>query len=241
MSNPAHESSPALVCAVDHDSDMLPYFKSVTDEQGLRLRFFSSAAELRDKVPLSSIMALVLDLEVDHSDAIALQRELMANDVPPSVMLTVSDRHSDAVIESLGLGAIALLSRPWVPELLAHYLGFAQVQYSERRRLNHKLQGFRQTLSSLTERQRSVLELAATGMPNKLIATKIDVSQRTVETERSRLLDAFGTSSYADAMICYGEYRVLEQVERIRKRTMLQRLGMHAATTMIDPVSEVFP
>ena len=94
---------------------------------------------------------------------------------------------------------------------------------------------YKQILDSLTERQQKVLELSATGMPNKLIATRIEVSQRTVESERSRLLEAFGANSCADAMIGFGEYRILEQAERIRKRTVLQRLGMHAATTMKEP------
>ena len=54
----------------------------------------------------------------------------------------------------------------------------------------------KQTLQALTERQSKVLELAATGMPNKTIATRLAVSQRTVETERAKILAAFSADAF---------------------------------------------
>ncbi len=229
------EPSVPLVCVFDRDHDSLPMYRSVADGLGFRIRLFSSTNELREEVPLNRIMALILDVEADAGGAISLQRDLLQSEVPPSVILTMTDRYSEEVIESLGLGAIALLHRPWIPELMSQYLKFANLQDQELRKLHGRLVGFRKIVDGLTERQRAVLELAATGLPNKLIAARIEVSQRTVETERSKLLEAFGAESCAVAMIRYGEYGVLEQMERIRKRSALQRLGMHAATTMQEP------
>ncbi len=126
MSIPAQETSIPLVCAVDRDSDLLPIYRSIVEGLGLRLRFFTSTTELREDVSINRIMALVLDLEADPGNAISLQRDLLQNDVPPSVILTTDDWHSDEAIESLGLGAIALLPRPWIPELMSQYLKYCR-------------------------------------------------------------------------------------------------------------------
>lgn len=241
MSIPTFESSAPLVCVIDRDPDSLPIYHRLAEAQGLRLRFHSTVHELREAVSLNRIMVLVLDVEADQANAVSLLRDLIQREVPSEVILTTSDRYSEEVVAGLALGAVALLNRPWGPESMSKSMEHAAEQYEAYRRLYGRLVGFRQIIEGLSERQRTVLALAATGMPNKLIATQIEVSQRTVETERSRLLEAFGVESCADAMIRYGEYGVLEQIETIRKRNAEQRLGIPAANAVIESFGAELP
>lgn len=237
MSYPEHERAAPLVCAVDRDATYLDEFQRVAEAQGMNGCSAHSAAELRGNVRLESMVALVLDLEACGEEGIRLQRDLLRHDVPTSIILTTNTRLTDETIESLGLGAIVVLPRPWDSELMGQYLKFADAQYSQQQTLRKQYARMKQILSMLTDRQRAVLELAATGMPNKLIATEIDVSQRTVEAERSKLLEVFHARSCADAMISLGEYRILDQLERLRRRSILQRLSMHSAYMMEEPSS----
>lgn len=193
------------------------------------LCFLTTPSEVPGRVPLDRVMALVIDLDTDEDASIQLQRDLLRNDSPTSVIVTTNQRQGVGAVESLGLGAIALLPRPWMPELMTQYLKFAELQFREQHRLRRKLDTLSRIHSKLTERQRDVLDLASTGMPNKGIALQLGVSQRTVESERSRLVESFGAECVSTAMINVGEYRVLEQVERIRKRGVLQRLGVNSA------------
>ena len=55
----------------------------------------------------------------------------------------------------------------------------------------------RQRIGHLTPREREVLDLVTKGKANKVIAGDLDVSQRTVEIHRARVMEKMGASSLA--------------------------------------------
>jgi two-component system response regulator DctR len=50
-------------------------------------------------------------------------------------------------------------------------------------------------LEELTERERDVMRLVVEGLPNKLIASQLDISVRTVEVHRSRVFEKMDVKS----------------------------------------------
>jgi two-component system response regulator DctR len=57
----------------------------------------------------------------------------------------------------------------------------------------------------LTLREREVMQLALKGLPSKVIAKDLDISYRTVEQHRSRLLEKLGVSSITELMRLHSE------------------------------------
>ena len=55
--------------------------------------------------------------------------------------------------------------------------------------------GVQQRLDGLTERERDVMHLVIEGLPNKLVADRLNISVRTVEVHRSRVFDKMGVKS----------------------------------------------
>ena len=55
----------------------------------------------------------------------------------------------------------------------------------------------RERLESLTPREREVLSLVISGKPNKIMAADLNVSQRTVEIHRARVMEKMGATSLA--------------------------------------------
>ena len=55
-----------------------------------------------------------------------------------------------------------------------------------------------QLVASLTERERDVFLLVADGLPNKVIAARLDVSLQTIKLHRGRLMRKLQAESIAD-------------------------------------------
>jgi two-component system response regulator DctR len=53
----------------------------------------------------------------------------------------------------------------------------------------------RRRLAELTERERAVMRLVVEGLPNKLVADRLDISVRTVEVHRARVFDKMDVKS----------------------------------------------
>ena len=56
----------------------------------------------------------------------------------------------------------------------------------------------RDKYATLTARERMVAEQVAAGMPNKRIAQRLDISERTVQVHRQNALDKMGAASAAE-------------------------------------------
>ena len=54
---------------------------------------------------------------------------------------------------------------------------------------------------SLTEREREVLELVAEGLPNKLIAVRLEISEKTVKAHLTRVFERIGVTDRTQAAL----------------------------------------
>lgn len=224
---PTHtEGSPAArLCIVDADPQTRSGFDDIAREEQADLSLYQSPSELRRRIPLSDVHALVIDVDGDWATSRELQCDLLQQNPCAPVIATTVDRRSEAAVESLQLGAMDVLERPWNNESMRASIQLALWQAQRERKQAQTHASVQNTLSQLTQRQHRVLELAAVGMPNKSIAATIDVSQRTVEAEKSKLLTIFNASSYPELMVKLGEFRVLEQLRETRQRLTDHRLA----------------
>lgn len=69
----------------------------------------------------------------------------------------------------------------------------------------------RQMIGELTPRQRIILDHVCDGLPTKTIATRLGLSKRLIEIERSRILRQFGVATTPELTLIIGELRVLKQ------------------------------
>jgi PAS domain S-box-containing protein len=61
-------------------------------------------------------------------------------------------------------------------------------------------------ISMLTNRQRIILRLVCDGVPSKTIAKKLDVSVRTIDTERAKILKAFDAKNFVQLASVAAEF-----------------------------------
>ncbi|MGI9471862.1 MAG: response regulator transcription factor [Rubripirellula sp.] len=224
----------ALVYVVDRDAESKNAYQAMAERLGVELRFSTSVEPLLAIASSESPSCLIYDVGSVHEDSEQWRRDLMKQTAELPLIL-LADPHSEANIAmGISAGALAVLRRPTPMNVLEQHLQFAIHRQRSLSALNQKFVGIKHTLEDLTVRQQKVLDLAATGMPNKTIASRLSVSQRTVETERAKVLKIFSAESFCDVTAQVGAYRVLDTLNDLKNRETLLRQGIYPAPQPAD-------
>src|SRR5512139_2759601 len=153
---------------------------------------------------------VLLDLNMKGMDGIETLKAIKELDLNSRViMLTVSDNEEN-VIAALRAGADGYLLKDMEPEQILEYLRMAaqgRMAISDRltellaRALRHDSQPREPDAAGLTEREAEILELIASGMSNKLIARRLDISEGTVKVHVKHLLKKLNLRSLLEAAV----------------------------------------
>lgn len=183
MSNPQ-----SIVFVIDDDAAIRKALASLIRSVGLQAELFSSAQEFLQTKRPNAISCLILDIRLPGISGLDFQRKLAeANDPIPLIFIT---GHGDIQmsVRAMKAGAVEFLTKPWRDQDLLDAIHIALERDTERRQREGELAGLRQRYEWLTPREREVLPLVVSGLPNKQIAAEIGTSETTVKVHRSQLM-----------------------------------------------------
>ncbi len=162
----------------------------------------------REAVELSDRLApdvILLDLLMPEMDGVEAAQQILAHNPHSRILILTSFGEDDRVFPAIRAGAQGYLLKDILPQDLVQairetYHGKAQLHPDVARRLMQAVSGkspssevqpstVADELLSLTEREREVLDLIARGLTNREIAEKMVISEKTVKTHVSNLLD----------------------------------------------------
>jgi two-component system response regulator FixJ len=107
--------------------------------------------------------------------------------------------HGDVpmAVEAMQAGAMDFIQKPFRDQDLLDRIHQAIDKDAKTRQSLGELAAIRMRLASLTPREREVMDLVVHGKANKVIAGDLDLSQRTVEIHRARVMEKMEASSLA--------------------------------------------
>jgi FixJ family two-component response regulator len=104
------------------------------------------------------------------------------------------------IVEAIKAGALDYLSLPLDPERFGRCLVRIAKEAEEFGQSRRRMIEARDRLSSLSVREREVLDWLAEGSSNKVIARELDISPRTVEIHRANMMNKLGARHAAEAV-----------------------------------------
>jgi FixJ family two-component response regulator len=189
--------SASIVFVVDDDPSVGRAIKRLLSSVGLETSLFGSPREFLSFLRPSVPSCLILDVRLPNMSGLDLQEELTVTaDHIPIIFITAYGDVPMAV-RALKAGAVHFLPKPFRDQDLLESVQLALAHDTSRRLLDAELTTLRERLSSLTPRERSVLNLSVSGLPNKQIAQTIKTSEATVKMHRSQLTRKMGATSFA--------------------------------------------
>ncbi|MCC7200989.1 MAG: response regulator transcription factor, partial [Gammaproteobacteria bacterium] len=164
---------------------------------GLPVETFASAQEFLDQFDGDRPGCLVLDIRMPGMSGLDLQQKLNAvHSITPIVFIT---GHGDVLmaVEAMQAGAVDFIQKPFRDQDLIDRINRALDTDRANRAELRERDEIRRRMGQLTPREREVLDLVTQGKANKVIAGDLNVSQRTVEIHRARVMEKMGASSLA--------------------------------------------
>ena len=140
---------------------------------------------------------IVLDIRMPGMDGMELQKKL--NDKHSILPIIFVTGHGDVpmAVDAMKEGAIDFIQKPYREEALLEKIEAALVQDRQQRKTLGEKQEIVRRIKSLTPREHEIMDRMIAGQANKVIAIELEISQRTVEIHRSRVMHKMGTHSLA--------------------------------------------
>ncbi|MFL1455514.1 response regulator FixJ [Marinobacter sp. GN3S48] len=185
------------VYVVEDDEAVRDSLELLLKSDGKPVKTYENAtAFLRD---YSEKMAgcIVLDIRMPGMDGMELQKKLNEkHSILPIIFVT---GHGDVpmAVDAMKEGAVDFIQKPYREEALLEKIEAALEQDLEQRKSLDEKQEIIKRIKSLTPREHEIMDRMIAGQANKVIAIELEISQRTVEIHRSRVMHKMGTHSLA--------------------------------------------
>jgi len=187
----------AQIHVVDDDDAVRDALLELFDSVGLDAKGYASAQAFLDDNERSAQGVLVLDIRMPGMSGLDLQKELVNRGFTLPVIFITGHGDVPMAVEAMKHGAVDFIQKPFRDQDM---LDRVQIIFAEQGRSdNHSADKMRvlEALETLTPREKEILDWVANGHPNKVIAAKLGISQRTVENHRAHLLDKLNARSTA--------------------------------------------
>ncbi len=192
----------ATIYVIDDDLQAGKTISAFFESIGHQAESFSSVDELlQERSDLGEHSdvdgCIVTELQLSGMDVHDLLREMSQRPNPVPVIVLTGFATTELIVQVIKSGAITLLEKPFRDDELREAISEAIGQNESQRTNWEKRQGVTERMESLNDKERAVMDLLVEGLANKVIANRLDVSVRTVESRRSAVLEKMGVGSLA--------------------------------------------
>ena len=154
---------------------------------------------------------VLMDLDMPVLSGSEATRRILAERPETRVVVLTSFADRERILDALDAGAIGYLLKDAEPEELVRGVRAAARGESPLapRAASAVLQAraSRPTAPELSQRETEVLELLGDGLPNKLIARRLGISEKTVKAHITRIFEALGVTDRTQAALWWQRRR----------------------------------
>jgi len=186
------------VYVVDDDDGVRESLRWLLDSVGHRVKVFRNAREFLDGYDPDQPGCLLLDIRMPLMGGFELQEKLRAENLPLPILFLTGHGSIPMSVRAMRAGAFDFIEKPFSDQALLERVQEAVNHAAELYRQQRHLRFFNQHLSTLSPREREVLDLLMDGMSSRQIGEELGISKKTVEVHRSHIREKLGIGSVAE-------------------------------------------
>jgi len=211
---PLHASNgEPIVFVVEKDHSDRESLKSLISCGGWKAETFASGHEFLIRPWLAVPSCLVLNDSLPDLTGLDLQRRVSFDRPHMSIIFITGEPDVHTTVRAMKAGAIEFLIKPFRDDILLGAIreGIKR-SYVELSR-DAEVRTLRESFARLSQRERQVMALVASGLLNKQVGAELGISEITVKAHRGQVMQKMKASSFAD---------LVRMVARLRSERVLQ-------------------
>jgi two-component system response regulator FixJ len=184
-----------IVYVVDDDEAVRDSLEILLETSGFTARSFDSALSFLAATAKLPPGCLVADVRMPEMDGLELQERLSAAGHRFPVIIITGHGDVPIAVRAMKAGAVDFIEKPFANETIIESVRLALARLEQSSEQDAAGATATARLALLTPRERQVLVGLVSGMPNKTIAYDLEISPRTVEIYRARVMDKMQAGS----------------------------------------------
>ena len=185
----------ATVFIVDDDASIRSSLSLLLETDNLPSACFASADDFLAACGPNPDGCLILDVRMPGISGLQLQDELALRQISLPIIFLTGFADVPMTVGAMRKGAVDFIAKPVNGAVLLERVHSALESNRLQRAASAARSQFEARLLKLTPREREVLVLALSGMPNKTISKELAISVRTIEGHRAQIYLKLGVDS----------------------------------------------
>ncbi|MCC5793807.1 MAG: response regulator transcription factor [Chromatiales bacterium] len=188
----------STVFVVDDDQAVRDSLGLLLKSVGINSRLFDSAQALIDAYDPDWRGCVVLDIRMPGMSGMELQQQLIELHCALPVIFITGHGDVPMAVDAMQKGAFDFIQKPFRDQELLDRINQAINLDAAQRSEEEQQRAVGERYETLTPREREVMECVVRGLANKVIAMDLELSQRTVEIHRARVMEKMHARSLAE-------------------------------------------
>jgi two-component system response regulator FixJ len=188
----------SLVHVIDDDEAVRDSLEFLLRTARLQVRTYDSATAFLSSLPSAESGCIVTDVRMPEISGVDLLRRLKELKIGMPVIVITGHGDIQLAVEAMKIGAADFIEKPFDDERLLAAVRSALGRWEMDSQHETELTGLLDKLTTLSSREREVLERLVAGKPNKIIAFDLGISPRTVEIYRANVMTKMNAGSLSE-------------------------------------------
>ena len=188
----------ATIHIIDDDPSMLEYLSTLVKTINYKSKTYNNASDFLNTYTDDGLGCLVLDMRLPGISGLELQQQLAGKNIDLPVIMISGFGDVPTAVKAMKAGVLDFLEKPFKGQELLDLIHNAVKKHQVDRKKNKNHDKTLKRVNSLTKREKEVMELVVSGMINKDIAKKLEISIKTVEVHRANVMDKMAVTSVTD-------------------------------------------
>ncbi|MCK4870974.1 MAG: response regulator transcription factor [Gammaproteobacteria bacterium] len=191
------ETKPTIF-VIDDDKDVIESLKWLLESVNYQVQTFNAADDFLQNFKHMHPSCLVTDIRMPEITGLELQETMLNRKVDVPIIFITAYADVPMAVRAMKLGAVDFLTKPVNNQTLLEAINKALKQDIADGEARDSRAQAKQLINKLTPREYEIMQLLADGYLNKNIASKLDISQKTVELHRANIMRKMGIRTLAE-------------------------------------------